>query len=84
MPITAEATEVSSEYDSGIVLGFWQREEPPTSDLFDELRTGLDHIAFGASNRGQIEAWIDHFTSHGVEYSEPIEFGPLRQGAQVS
>jgi catechol 2,3-dioxygenase-like lactoylglutathione lyase family enzyme len=43
----------------------------------NEFRTGLDHIAFGASDRGQIEAWIDHFTSFGVHYSEPIEFGPM-------
>jgi catechol 2,3-dioxygenase-like lactoylglutathione lyase family enzyme len=49
------------EHSSGIVLGFWQHEEQPNTDLFDEFRTGLDHIAFGASDRAQIEEWIDHF-----------------------
>jgi catechol 2,3-dioxygenase-like lactoylglutathione lyase family enzyme len=64
------------EHGSGMVLGFWQHEQQPNSDVFDEFRTGLDHIAFGVSNRGEIEAWFDHFTSLGVECSEPLEFGP--------
>jgi catechol 2,3-dioxygenase-like lactoylglutathione lyase family enzyme len=64
------------EHSSGIVLGFWQHDEQPNTDPFDEFRTGLDHIAFGASSRAEIEEWINHFTSLGVQYSEPIEFGP--------
>jgi glyoxylase I family protein len=63
------------EHTSGIVLGFWQHQEQKNSDLFDEFRTGLDHLAFRVSNRAQIEEWIDHFTSLGVQYSEPIEIG---------
>jgi uncharacterized protein YcbX len=39
------------EHPSGIVLGLWNHQEEPTSDKFDEFRTGLDHLALEKSPR---------------------------------
>jgi catechol 2,3-dioxygenase-like lactoylglutathione lyase family enzyme len=67
---------VVTEHPSGMVLGFWQHRARPNADSFDEFRTGLDHLAFEVSSRGQIDEWIDHFASLGVEHSEPVDMGP--------
>jgi catechol 2,3-dioxygenase-like lactoylglutathione lyase family enzyme len=63
-------------HQSGMVVGFWQRSDHPAIDAFDEFRTGLDHIAFGARTRDEIDEWAAHFTALGVGHSEPVDAGP--------
>jgi glyoxylase I family protein len=63
------------EHRSGMILGFWQHGEESSSDLFDEFRTGLDHLAFQVSTRGEIDDWRAHFASLGVDHSEPVDVG---------
>ena len=62
-------------HQSGMILGFWQHEQSPPSDLFDEFRTGLDHLAFRVSTRDEIDDWAAHFESLGVTHSEPVDAG---------
>jgi glyoxylase I family protein len=35
-----------------------QHHAPAGDETFDELRIGLDHIAFGCSSRDELEAWL--------------------------
>jgi catechol 2,3-dioxygenase-like lactoylglutathione lyase family enzyme len=62
-------------HQSGMILGVWQRGQQPATDLFSEFRTGLDHMAFRVSTRDEIDDWIGHFASLGVEHSEPVDTG---------
>jgi glyoxylase I family protein len=39
------------------LVGFHQFSESADGAAFDERRIGLDHLAFGCSSRGQLEAW---------------------------
>jgi catechol 2,3-dioxygenase-like lactoylglutathione lyase family enzyme len=64
------------EHRSGMILGFWQHGPEPSRDVFDEFRTGLDHIAFQVATRDAIDEWAAHFDSLGVERSEPVDVGP--------
>ena len=40
---------------------------------FDETETGLDHLAFKVSSRGELERWRDHLTQAGVAFSPIAE-----------
>ncbi len=38
-------------------------------DSFDELRVGLDHLAFGVDNRGELDVWAERLRAAGVTHS---------------
>jgi glyoxylase I family protein len=60
---------------SGWILGV--REYPNGSaDHFDELRTGLDHFAFGVSSRAELEAWEGELRRLGIDFT-PIAETPI-------
>ena len=40
----------------------------PTSETFDEQKTGLDHVAFACSGRGELQQWADRLTDLGVSH----------------
>jgi glyoxylase I family protein len=63
------------DHHSGMRLGFWQHGQAPNSELFDEFRTGLDHLAFRVSTRDAIDDWVAHFETLGVQYSAPVDIG---------
>jgi catechol 2,3-dioxygenase-like lactoylglutathione lyase family enzyme len=73
---SGKARTIVLEHRSGVVLGFWQHDEEPTTDVFDEYRTGLDHLSFQVSTRGEIDEWATHFESLGVRHSPPVDVGP--------
>ena len=61
--------------ESGWVVGVRQycdREE----SAFDELRTGLDHFAFGVSSRTELEDWEQRLREAGVPFT-PIAETPI-------
>ena len=60
---------------SGWVLGVREYAGGP-GDRFDELRTGLDHFAFGVTSRTELEAWARELEARGIEYS-PIAETPI-------
>ena len=51
--------------------------------LFDEARTGLDHIGFRVADRAALDAWVAKLDELGVEHSgirditEPTPFSTL-------
>ena len=59
----------------------------PTTDddplLFDERRTGLDHVALGVAVRSDLDSWVTHLDALGVEHSgindiaDPFPFATL-------
>src|SRR5437879_11543050 len=53
---------------SGWVLGV-REYAAGAGDTFNELRTGLDHFAFGVATRAELEAWERELEARGLEYS---------------
>jgi len=54
--------------DLGLAIGLVQHQDGDRG-RFSEFRVGLDHLAFAADSRSDLEAWTEHFDRHGVPYS---------------
>ena len=50
----------------GTLFGIHQHPSPSSSEPMDELRPGLDHVAFGCANRGELEEWAKKLDDMGV------------------
>ena len=50
----------------GTLLGIHLHSTQSSNEPFDEHRPGLDHIAFGCANRGELEEWERHLNGLGV------------------
>jgi glyoxylase I family protein len=48
-------------------------------DLFDERRTGLDHLSFLVADRAGLEAWEVHLHALGVEHTpiQDVQYGSV-------
>jgi len=57
---------------TGLFLGL---DHHPDADLemFNPLRTGLDHVAFGVASRKDMDTWISHLDAMGVEHDALFE-----------
>lgn len=42
-------------------------------ESFDELRPGLDHLAFRCANRSELEAWSRHMDGLGIIHSDIVD-----------
>jgi glyoxylase I family protein len=42
-------------------------------DTFDELRIGLDHIAFACSSREELESWLSRLDALSIDHGEIID-----------
>jgi catechol-2,3-dioxygenase len=42
---------------SGTLVGLHQHQTPAPLERFSEFRVGLDHVAFGCADRGELEKW---------------------------
>ncbi|HEX3792935.1 MAG TPA: VOC family protein [Acidimicrobiales bacterium] len=42
-------------------------------DTFDELRIGLDHIAFGCTSREELESWPGRLDALGIKHGEILD-----------
>lgn len=42
---------------------------------FDERRPGLDHIAFGCANRGELVEWATRLDDLGIAHGEIVDAG---------
>jgi catechol-2,3-dioxygenase len=54
--------------ESGWVLGVREYTEG-SSDRFDELRTGLDHFAFGVPSREALDDWVRVLDAKAVPHA---------------
>jgi len=51
----------------GTLFGIHQHAKPSGKQPMDERQPGLDHIAFGCANRGELEAWEKKLADLGVK-----------------
>ena len=66
---------VLADPESGWLIGLRQYPGKHSGE-FDELRTGLDHFAFGVSSRAELEAWAAELSRRQVPYS-PVRETPI-------
>jgi catechol 2,3-dioxygenase-like lactoylglutathione lyase family enzyme len=57
------------------LLGLHGFPDLATSDLFDERRPGLDHVAFGCADRGELVAWAARLDELGVAHGDIVDAG---------
>ncbi|MFT3852952.1 MAG: VOC family protein [Ilumatobacteraceae bacterium] len=57
---------------SGWVMGV-RAYRDGANDTFDELRTGLDHLAFGVSSREELAAWEAELAARGIPFTPATE-----------
>jgi catechol 2,3-dioxygenase-like lactoylglutathione lyase family enzyme len=48
------------------LFGIHQHTDPSGTEAFDELRPGLDHVAFGCANRAELEQWQGRLDAMGI------------------
>jgi glyoxylase I family protein len=65
---------VLTDASGQLMLGLRQYQGG-SGDRFDEFRTGLDHLAFGVSDKAELQAWDARFAELGVDRS-PIKDSP--------
>ena len=51
------------------LFGLHQHETPAPDGSFSEYNVGLDHIAFGCADRGELEKWANRLDELGYEHS---------------
>jgi catechol 2,3-dioxygenase-like lactoylglutathione lyase family enzyme len=66
---------VMADFQSGLFLGVRQYEGREAV-RFDEFHTGLDHLAFGVADRGELESWEQALAQRGIPYT-PIVDTPI-------
>ncbi len=59
----------------GTLLGLHGFPDLTTSEAFDERRPGLDHIAFGCANRGELEKWEARLSELGIANGGIVDAG---------
>jgi len=57
---------------SGIAIGLHHHEANP-GQLFDERRTGLDHISFAVADRASLNTWASWLDELGIKHSGAID-----------
>lgn len=57
----------------GTLFGIHQHANASGLEPFDERRPGLDHVAFGCSNRAELEQWAAQLDSLGIRHGGVID-----------
>jgi glyoxylase I family protein len=57
----------------GTLLGLHQFHDADTAGEFDEHRRGLDHVAFGCADRGELESWKNHLEECGIAHGGIVD-----------
>ena len=50
------------------LIGLHQHKQPAPDESFSEYRIGLDHVAFGCSNRAELEDWVGRLDELGIKH----------------
>jgi catechol-2,3-dioxygenase len=61
------------QFDNGTLFGIHQHDRPAEGDRFSEFRAGLDHVAFGCANRGELQTWVERLDDLGVEHGGIVD-----------
>jgi glyoxylase I family protein len=71
-PVIDEDTEPDFHHTVYLVgstlVGLHQHRTPAPPQRFSEFTIGLDHLAFGCANRGELEKWERRLDELGVEH----------------
>jgi len=59
--------------DSGMVIGLRQYPVAGSGDAFDEMRTGMDHVAIGVESADEITEWAAKLDELGITHAPPTE-----------
>lgn len=59
--------------DGGTLLSLHQHTKLESEEPCSELRPGLDHLAFGCANRGELEQWQQRLDELGVEHGGIVD-----------
>jgi glyoxylase I family protein len=57
----------------GTLLGLHGFPDLNSKDKFDERRPGLDHVAFGAANRAELEQWQARLDELGIAHGGIVD-----------
>ena len=52
----------------GTLLGLHQHTTPAPAQGFSEYCVGLDHLAFGVTDRAELENWVAHLDELGIDH----------------
>ena len=69
------AIRILAHPGSGWIMGLREHPDQPGGP-FDERRTGLDHLAFTVTSRGELDAWESELERRGISYT-PIRETPI-------
>lgn len=58
---------------NGTLFGLHQHERAAPAELFSEFRVGLDHVAFGCADRGELEKWSRRLDELGIAHGAIID-----------
>lgn len=76
-PVLDEATDgydhVVFALDGGTVVGLHAHPHVSDDGRFNELRMGLDHVAFGCDDRHQLETWAERLDELGITHSPIVD-----------
>ncbi len=62
-------------HPSGIGGTVMTHDGTASTDAFDERRVGLDHLAFRVKDRDELQRWVTHLATKGVEHSGIVDIG---------
>lgn len=57
----------------GTLVGLHQFPDGENGQRFDERRPGLDHLAFGCADRGELEWWVKRLDELGVAHGGIVD-----------
>lgn len=57
----------------GTLIGLHQFPDGDNAQGFDERRPGLDHVAFGCADRGELESWAQRLDDLGVTHGGIVD-----------
>jgi catechol 2,3-dioxygenase-like lactoylglutathione lyase family enzyme len=83
-PVLDEDTEPDFHHTvyllgGGTLFGLHQHERAAPAEQFSEYRIGLDHVAFGCTDRGELEKWSRRLDEMGIAHGE-IKDAPYGSG----
>lgn len=55
------------------LFGIHQHPNPESSDAFNELRPGLDHVGFGVPSRTDLEQWQKRLDDLGISHGGIVD-----------
>jgi catechol-2,3-dioxygenase len=55
------------------LFGIHQHDRPAPDETFTEFRAGLDHVAFGCADRGELQTWVTRLDELGIEHGGIVD-----------